>query len=195
LFTPTIAKYLYQHRFIFKTQKPETMKQVKRLLLLGILIAGFAAHSIAQDEKTLPEVKVIANTYKYLRAVDNKDMPPPVKLLERKAAEFDIKNSEYYDDDNVTYYVSFYLPEGFVLAVYDQDGKLLRTAERYKNIALPPAITKAVGKRYPNWSISKDVYLVTYEDASGAKRDYKLILQNGSKRIRAKLNEEGTFLD
>ncbi|MBP7558350.1 MAG: nicotinate-nucleotide adenylyltransferase [Chitinophagaceae bacterium] len=171
------------------------MKQVKLVLLLGILVAVSATPAIAQDEKTLPEVKVIANTYKYLRAVDNKDMPPPVKLLERKAAEYDIKKSEYYDDDNVTYYVSFYLPEGFVLAVYDQDGKLLRTAERYKNIPLPPAITKAVGKRYPNWSISKDIYLVTYEDANGAKRDYKLILQNGSKRIRAKLNEEGTFLD
>lgn len=171
------------------------MKHVKSFLLLGVLAAAAATHSMAQDEKTLPEVKVIANTYKYLRAVDNREMPPPVKLLERKAAEYDIKNSEYYDDDNVTYYVSFYLPEGFVLAVYDQDGKLLRTAERYKNIPLPTGITKAVGKRYPNWSISKDIYLVTYEDANGAKRDYKLILQNGNKRIRAKLDEQGTFLD
>ncbi|HVW60654.1 MAG TPA: hypothetical protein VHC48_11475 [Puia sp.] len=52
-------------------------------------------------------------------------------------------------------YITFYLPQGYVLAVYDADGKLIRTAERFKTIALPTAVRMAVATRYPNWSISK----------------------------------------
>lgn len=125
--------------------------------------------------------------------MDNKNDAEPVKILERKAAAYDVKNSEFYDDDNETYYISFYLPEGYVLAVYDKDGKLLRTAERFKDIDLPPAVRKAVVNRFPQWKISKDIYLVKYNEPSGAKKDYKLILENGSKRLRVKTDENGEF--
>jgi hypothetical protein len=170
------------------------MKQVKLWLVSGVFIAGFSIQSMAQVT-TLPEVTVVARNYKYLRSVDSKDVAQPVKLLERKAAAYDVKNSEYYEDEYDTYFITFYLPDGYVLAVYDQDGKLIRTAERFKDITLPVAVRNAVGKRYPNWVISKDVYLVKYEDDSGAKKDYKLVLENGNKRLRVKTNDKGEFLD
>lgn len=168
------------------------MKKIKSLLMLGICLAAFAIQSMGQD---LPEVTVVSRNYKYLKSVDNKDAAQQVKLLERKAAVYDVKNSEYYEDDYDTYYITFYLPRGYVLAVYDQDGKLLRTAEKYKNISLPSAVSQAVVKRYPNWAISEDTYVVRYEDANGAQTTYKMQLQNGNKRIRVKTNANGEFLD
>lgn len=170
------------------------MKQLKLPLALGILVAGFTIQSVAQ-EVTLPEVTVVARNYKYIKALDNKDAAQPVKLLERKAAAYDVKNSEYYEDDYDTYFITFYLPSGYVLAVYDQDGKLLRTAEKFKDVALPSVVRKAVVERYPNWAITKDIYVVKYDDATGAKMNYKLQLQNGNKRLRVKINEKGEFLD
>lgn len=169
------------------------MKKVNIFAMSAILIAGSITSAIAQVE-TLPVVTVTAKTYKYLRAVDNKEAAPPVKMLEGKAAAYDIRHSEVYTDDYDTYNISFYLPNGYVLAVYDASGKLLRSAERYKDIALPMAVKTAVVTQYPNWGITKDVYVVTYSEDFGATKVYKLVLRNGNKRLRVKVNEKGEFL-
>jgi hypothetical protein len=88
---------------------------------------------------------------------------------------------------------SFSLPEGQILAAYDKNGKLLRTAEKYHDVRLPSAVTKAVGERFSNWGISKDVYIVNFYDQNGgsAAKKYKLVLENGTKRIRVQVNENG----
>jgi hypothetical protein len=168
------------------------MKNLRSLTiaaLLGAVTTGVTAQEV------LPEVTVMARNYKYMKAADTKNAPTPVNLLERKTAAYDIKNSEYYNDEYDSYSVTFYLPEGYVLGVYDQDGKLLRTAERFKDISLPPAVRNAVAKRYPNWGVSKDLYVVNYKDQDGAKMVYKMVLENGRKRLKVKANEKGEFLD
>lgn len=161
------------------------------MLLAGLCVLGSATRALCQE--VLPEVSVIATNYKYLKNVGGKEVAVPVQRLQRMAATYDIKNSDYYEEDYETYFISFYLPEGEILAAYDKDGKLLRTAEKYKDIRLPSAVAKAVVTQYPNWSITKDVYLVNYFSADGgsAEKKYKLVLQNGSKRLRVQVNEKG----
>lgn len=88
-----------------------------------------------------------------------------------------------------------YLPQGYILATYDSSGKLLRTAERFKDVSLPGGVRTAVASRFPNWTISNDVYKVPYEEASGAKMAYQLVLKNGSKRVKVKVDENGDFLN
>ena len=146
-------KVIFQHvcekyfRQLFYNQKQKHMKNLRSLTiaaLLGAVTTGVTAQEV------LPEVTVMAKNYKYMKAADTKNAPTPVNLLERKTAAYDIKNSEYYNDEYDSYSVTFYLPEGYVLGVYDQDGKLLRTAERFKDISLPPAVrtvTPAAGAR------------------------------------------------
>ncbi|HVX52029.1 MAG TPA: hypothetical protein VHB48_17855 [Chitinophagaceae bacterium] len=170
------------------------MKKTKWVLLAAIFFAVFTNKSYSQ-EQTLPEVTVFARNYKYLRDVNSKDAAQPVKLLERKVASYDVKSSEFYQDDYDNYFITFYLPSGYILAVYDQNGKLLRTAERFKNIALPGAVKDAIAKRYPNWAISKDIYRVKYDEDTDSKMDYKLVLMNGDKRLRIKINDKGEFTD
>jgi hypothetical protein len=160
---------------------------------MGVLVFGFAANALAQE--ILPEVTVLATNYKYLKSANTKSVADPANLLERKAAAYDIKKSEYYDDDYDTYSIRFYLPDGYVLAVYDKDGKLLRTAERYKDISLPVAVRNTIADRYPKWTITRDVYQLKYEDAQGARMVYKLVLQNGSKQIKVKTDDRGQILD
>ena len=168
------------------------MERSSTFLLLCAFAVGFTLPAIGQD--ILPEVTVKAVKYKYLNAVDQKDVAQPVKLLERRAADYDVKSSEFYEEDYDTYFVSFYLPEGQVLAAYDKDGKLLHTAEKYKDVALPVAVRDAVAKRFPQWRITQDVYLVNYFEESGARKTYKITLQNGDKRLKIKTNEKGEFL-
>ena len=165
-----------------------------KFICSGVLFIFFAV-SIYAQVITLPEVSIVARNFKYLASVDNPDLAQPVKLLEAKAAAFDVQSSDVYEENNKIYHISFYLPQGYVLAEYDASGKLISTVEKFKNIAVPLPIMKKVNERFPNWVISKDLYLVKYEDESGVKRNYKLTLTNGNKKLLVKVNDDGEFLD
>ncbi|RYZ50287.1 MAG: nicotinate-nucleotide adenylyltransferase, partial [Sphingobacteriales bacterium] len=99
------------------------MKQINIFFLLLLSLGSYPLTALAQD--TLPNVTVVSRNYKYLRSVDNQESSQPVRLLERQAAAFDIKNLDIYSEDYETYYISFYLPQGYILAAYDSQGKLL----------------------------------------------------------------------
>ncbi|WP_273565736.1 nicotinate-nucleotide adenylyltransferase [Maribacter halichondriae] len=166
-------------------------------ILFGLLTIGLTAQTYSQIIKTeeLSEVTVVATNYKYLNDVNSQEVASiPVELLERKVAAFDPTSSDFYLDEFDRYNISFYIPEGKILAAYDKDGKLIRTAEKFKDINLPTAVKEAVLDRYPKWTITKDVYLVSYSDAKGSKKTYKLKLENGKDVIRVKADEDGNIL-
>jgi len=165
-------------------------------LMIGLLVLGLTTQAFAQITKVekLSEVVVVAVNYKYLNQVDSQEAAVPVELLQRKVATFDLKNSDFYQDDYDIYTVSFYIPEGKILAAYDKDGNILRTIEKFKDITLPMSVAKSVTKRFPGWTISKDVYLVNYHHKKGVDKKYKLTLENGDKRMRIKSDAEGNFL-
>jgi hypothetical protein len=170
------------------------MKKSKLVMLLCIILAAFNINGYAQE--TLPPVTVQSLNYKYIKSVYDTSAAQPVRLLERRTASYDVKASEFYEEDYADYFISFYLPHGHVLATYDNDGKLLRTAERFKNIALPPLVRQSIAKRYPGWGTAKDVYVVNYStEADKIKKVYKVVLENGDKRIRVKTDEKGDFIE
>lgn len=168
------------------------MKTLKLIIGVMVLVFGFTLQAFAQI--LLPEIEIRAMNYKYLNAVGAKEVAQPVSMLERYAAAFDPKESEFYEDEYDNYFVSFYIPEGKILAAYDKDGNLLRTAEKFKDIDVPQAVKLAVTKRFPNWSITKDVYLVTFHDKKGTTKRYKLLLENGNQRMRVKIDDKGEFM-
>jgi hypothetical protein len=169
------------------------MKQLKVTLLLSVFVVAFNIHTFAQN--ILPEVTVVSTNYKYLKSVADQTVAEPVKILERRAAAYDVKSSDFYEDEYDNYFISFYIPQGEILAAYDNNGKILRTVEKFKNIALPVPVRQSVAQRFPQWTISKDAYLVNYYNVEGASKVYKMLLQNGSKRIRVKTNEKGEFME
>lgn len=170
------------------------MKQLKFWSIACILIVGIGSTTFAQE--TLPPVTVTSLNYKYLKSVADPNAAQKVNLLERKAATYNVKESDYYEDEFEQYYVSFYLPKGQVLATYDKDGKILRTAERFSNVVLPPSVRKSVGENYPDWVIAKDVYLVNFHAGSNhISKVYKILLENGDQRKRIKTDEKGNFID
>jgi len=170
------------------------MKQLNVLSLISVLIIAFNFNSIGQI--TLPEVKVVSLNYKYLRSVDDTAAAQPVRLLEHKVANYDIKNSDLYDEDFEEYYVSFFIPDGEILAFYNKEGKIYRTAERFKNIALPKPVRESIAQKYPQWSIHKDVYLVQYfPEVKDTKKIYRIVIENGNKKVRLRSTEAGELLN
>ena len=166
---------------------------MKKLLII-LFIIGLSTNIYAQDPIELSEVIIVARNYKYLNKIDNTEAAIPVEFLQRKVAAYNIKDADFYDDDYDYYTVSFFIPDGKIVAVYNNDGKIIRTIEKFKNIKLPMAVAKAVEKRFPKWKISKDVYLLNYNQEKGAKKRYKITLENGDQRLKIKTDAEGIFL-
>lgn len=161
-------------------------------IILGLLIFGFTSQVYSQVVE-LEKVVITATNYKYLNAVDNSEAAVPVKMLERQVAKYDPTKADIYLDEYDLYKVYFFIPDGKILVAYDKDGKVLRTIEKFKNVKLPMEVRNAVVKRFPGWEIKKDVYRVTYNEGKTTK-EYKVVLTNGEKTLRVKLDGNGEFL-
>ncbi|EAR02603.1 nicotinic acid mononucleotide adenylyltransferase [Maribacter sp. HTCC2170] len=164
--------------------------------LIGLFVIGLTSQVFAQIPKVeeLSEVVVTAVNYKYLNAIDSKEVAIPVKMLERKVAAYNVKDSDFYQDDFGFYYVSFYIPEGKIVAAYNTKGEIIRTIERFEDVKLPTAVRNAVAERFPKWKVVNDVYRVTYNQKKGANKSYKVKLKNGDKIMRVKIDDTGEFL-
>jgi hypothetical protein len=164
--------------------------------IVGLFVIGLTSQVFSQITKVeeLSEVVVTAVNYKYLNALDNNEAAIPVQMLERKAAAYDLREADFYQDDYGIYYVSFFIPEGKLVAAYNGEGEIIRTIERFDDVKLPTAVRNAVATRFPKWKIVKDVYRVTYNQNTGANKTYKLKLENGNKTMRVKVDDTGEFL-
>jgi hypothetical protein len=132
--------------------------------------------------------------YEYLNDVGYRDAAEPVKLLAHNAASFDLKYSTCLkvDYEKQEYYVQFKIPDGEILAIYDNEGEIIRTSEKFKDISLPLAVSNAVVDKYPGWKISSDIYQVTYVKDGELNKTYKLFIEktNIGKRV-IKMDENG----
>nr|WP_321230228.1 nicotinate-nucleotide adenylyltransferase [uncultured Psychroserpens sp.] len=163
-------------------------------LFLFLLVCGLTTPVFAQII-VLDTIVIRPIKYKYIFEVVDKDIDQSVENLQMMLGKFDITKEECYEDEYESYKLSFYIPKGYAVATYDKDGNLLRTIERYKNVKLPLAVSKALVERFPNWTVDKDIYKVRYSESNWeSKKTYKLKLTNGKKTIRVKTDEDGNFL-
>lgn len=162
-----------------------------KTLFLGLIFIGFTYQINAQAVE-LPETLISVN-YKYLEAIDVSHIPNRVKKLEEEVLNYkNIDQSKLYDDEHDTYTVSFYIPEGKIVAAYDAQGKIIRTIEKYNNVRLPLVVMQSISKRFPNWGIVEDVYLIKYQcDEDNLKQVYKVKIRNEDKILTIKTNENG----
>lgn len=164
--------------------------------ILGLIGLALTIPATAQVIKTeqLSEVVVEAVNYRYLNQLDNTKAAIPVQMLERKVAAYDVTQQDFYEDDFEYYTVNFIIPEGKIVAAYAPDGKIIRTIERFEDIALPDAVRKSLVKRFPNWKVTNDIYRVRYHQTKGVNKTYKIKLVNGDKTMRVKMTDDGKFL-
>tara|TARA_R110001583_G_scaffold77623_1_gene211177 strand:- start:7772 stop:8275 length:504 start_codon:yes stop_codon:yes gene_type:complete len=164
-------------------------------LIIGLIITGLTTVGFAQEKRiALEKVDVLGINYKYLDALGDGFVAKPVKLLEQKVATFDLKTLDGYEDEEQEYYVYFKIPEGKILAVYDTDGEITRTSEKFKDIRLPLAVSNAIVEKYPGWKIAGDIYLVKYIRNKKISKTYKLFIEKEGKLARVKTDENGNFI-
>ena len=162
-------------------------------LVIGLFILGLTTQITAQVIE-LSEVDVSLN-YQYLDAVNADEAAVPVKYLTNEVVNYETSSEDLYDDEFDTYKVSFYIPEGKIVAAYDKDGKIVRTIEKYKNVRLPQSVLEAVAEKYPKYAVVEDVYEVKYHCDKGiVKKQYKIKLKNNDKVVTIKTDADGNFI-
>ncbi len=171
-------------------------------IIIGLILLGCMAQNFAQEEIRIPEAVIILEeveirsiNYKYLNSVGTSEVALPVKMLEKKVANFDILNSKYYLVEERYHYVLFKIPEGKILAVYNNKGEIVRTSEKFRDIPLALCISNAVVDKYPGWRITGDIYLVKYKSKNKTtSKVYTLFIEKDGKKKRLKTDEKGNIL-
>ena len=162
--------------------------------MFGLLVFGLATQFMFSQVFDLPEVNVAVN-YKYLDAISSAEVPALVKQLEEEVAYFNFKESDFYNEKDDTFSVAFYIPEGKILAIYNKDGEIVSTRERFINIKLPRQIMRSIIKNYSDWTVVGDTYKVNYNGKNGnINKQYKVKLKNEKDTKVVKLTENGDIL-
>jgi hypothetical protein len=174
-----------------------------KAIIIGLLFLGLTSlcHAQVLEGKTLSEVEVYAVNSDYLNSVNYNAMPIEVSSLELEVANFNVhestpiiigKEKDYRDEDG-NYPVKFSNNYGNIKAVYNEEGVVIQTTERFKNTKIPKAVLKSILKKYPDCVITKDLYLVTYINHEGTTIKYVIFLKSNNKRFKINLDEKGNI--
>ena len=71
---------------------------------------------------------------------------------------------------------------GYAIASYDDNGKIMEVQKRFKNVELPESVQAHVNENYEGWKIVKNRYNVSYETGQEVEKSYVLNLKNGKEK-------------
>jgi len=118
----------------------------------------------------------------YLRDLILRQLPENVKSIEIEAAQYDLKNSEVYDNSEVAIYtVIFKRKSDELIASYNSEGRILTTVEKYRNVKLPADISIKISNDNPGWIFKSNGLHIKYVYGKGVQKTYKIKLKKGKK--------------
>lgn len=173
-----------------------------KTFLIGLFFLGFTSLSHSQvnedtrvKEEALSVVTLAPLNLSYLNTVHNKFAPKHVKALENKAARYNISESPLFEIGKFeAYEVIFEQSKSRIIANYDSQGKIISSFERFYDIMLPPDVMAAIYEQYPNWTVHKDVYLVSYYRFRDVKKIYKVQIRKNKLKKNLKIDVEGNMM-
>lgn len=114
-----------------------------------------------------------------------------VKIIEEKFIAYDLgKDAEGYEE----YLVVMEVKNGSLTATYNENGKLIRVVEEFKNVRLPSEVIYSVYRTYPGWAIVNDKFLYTQEDGDVIKKQYNIKIKKDKETIKLVVRPNGEIL-
>ncbi len=158
--------------------------------LFGLLFLGLTtlAYSQSQSENVGLKKIVISANSKYLGEAYGENTPNTVKDVEYTVASYDITTSKVYNPEHDGYRVNFNGSNFNINAIYNSEGIILASNEKFEDILLPHHIRQSLYKEYPGWSPHSNTYQVVYNFKKGAKKAYKVQLRKDGKRVNLKID-------
>ncbi len=162
------------------------------LFVLGLTSLGFSQNTnIEIEELNLDDVAISNTNFNYLEKVQDIALPVSVTSLENDASVFNVRGLPEFDGRKDPFRVTFKGNKGHIIADYDRYGKIVKSSERYDNIALPVDLVKAVLIQYPKSTFLKVAYSVDYEDSKSVEKFYKVQISKDGKIRDLKIKPGG----
>jgi len=161
--------------------------------LLGLFFTGLTAITNAQTHENHDSIATVKEQITtvlnpaYLHRVNQGINARVVNELELLAANYDITKAGIYEESaTMSYNVRLGNGKNQIRAVFDHNGILVRTEEKYKDIVLPLSLRIAIAKKYPGWVFSECSYKLTYTINKEVERYCSMTLERGKKKMRIK---------
>ncbi|SDW86393.1 hypothetical protein [Flavobacterium degerlachei] len=168
------------------------------LLLLGLTTTSYSQDKTKKDVEEgiikmeeLPAVviKRVGTDFSIYLPDNNPDQD--VRRLEEKFIAYDI-GKDYEGSEN--YLLLMQTKDGSLSATYNENGKLIRVVENYKNVRLPNEVIYSIYRTYPDWTIVNDKYLYTQEEGDILKKQYNLKIKKDKQTLRLTVRPNGDIL-
>jgi len=166
---------------------------MKKVILVGALLAGFANQSSAQE-------LLDKATNAQLMAAIKRDFPELVFKDKTVLQTGEGANRNYAGinnpkkDQDVEYNALIRGEKRTISARYDSNFKLLNAIVRRENVTPNKEISEALYTAYPGWIISKDSYKAIYKENGQKVERYKFYLTKGKEKITVHTDGTGKLL-
>lgn len=165
------------------------MKNLIIMFLLAGIVTGHAQVIQLDEARVTNATKIVADgelSYIVLEDYSGQFMKNPIKFMKEN---FDIHEfiGQSLDEPYDLYRVEFRNRKGFLIANFDDKGKLLSTSQRFKDIALPYSISKELVADYKGWKMTRNLYLASGKEDALDKEVYRITMQNGKSKKNVKI--------
>lgn len=168
--------------------------------VFGLYYLGLTTLCFSQNYRLASQLqpqKNLASQLKndnYFQSVYELEASNEVKNLEDSARNYDIKTSELFNNTYENYEITFESLKGKIIAIYDVDGVMIKSIEKFDDVKLPEAITKTLHREYPDWILNSTNYRVNYYLEHGVHKVYNVQVENNHKKVNLKIDCKGHIL-
>ena len=166
------------------------------LLFLGITTSSYSQKKQQKEEGSmeminLPEIVIKRAGADFSIYIPDKNPDKSVNKIEQKFIAYDL-GKDY--EGTETYLLTMQLKKGSLAATYNENGKLIRVVENYKNVKLPSRVIFSIYKAFPDWTIVNDKFLYTQEEADIIKKQYNIKIKKGKEVRKLIVHPDGEIL-
>jgi len=127
------------------------------------------------ESKNYSDVTATLANVNYYKDMNAKNTPLVVRQLKEKVLRYNIQNSIVFDNsEDASYRVVFKNNQVKLVVNYNNNGEILNSVERYKNVVIPIELRIAISKEYPGWAFQNNTSFITYNLDSGFNKSYKI---------------------
>lgn len=169
---------------------------MKSLIIIFILTITIAANGQVTEKgkikiEELPGVVIKRVGTDFSVYIPDNNPDQRVKMVEDQFIAFDLgKGAEGFEE----YLVVMEAKNGSLTATYNENGKLVRVVENFKNVRLPSEVIYSIYRTYPSWSIVNDSFLYTQEDGDIINKQYNIKIKKDKEVVKLVVRPNGEIL-
>lgn len=170
-------------------------------IIIALFLLGLNTVSFAQDKSNgengnmkaidLPGVVIKSVGKDFSVYLPDKNPDLNVQKLQEKFIAYNLgKDYEGYE----SFLVIMEGEKGTLAATYNENGKLTRVVENYKEVRLPQEVIYSVYKAYPGWTIVNDKFLYSQEEGNVKAKEYNLKISKNKESLKLLVKPNGEIL-